>query len=91
MLFFRSEEHLRNWEGFSEHKMGGVIPLHTLMKFFSGPYFTQRREPDYFSHMGPYLFQMIASLDELEDAGGFWKMKGLEKLGLSLGRRFGMV
>ena len=71
--------------------MGGVIPLQTLMKFFSGPYFTQRREPDYFSHMGPYLFQMIASLDELEDAGGFWKMKGLEKFVFSLGRRLGMV
>jgi hypothetical protein len=91
MLFFRSEEHLRNWEHFSEHKMSGVISLPTLMKFFSGPYFTQRREPDYFSHMGRLLFQMIESLDDLEDAGSYWKMKGLEKFVFSLGRRLGMV
>jgi hypothetical protein len=91
MLFFRSEEHLRNWERFSEHKIGGIIPLRTLMKFFSGRYFTQRREPDYFSHMGKYLVQMIASLDDLDDAGSHWRMKGLEKLGFSLGRKLGMV
>jgi len=91
MLFFRSEEHLRDWEGFSEHKTGGIIALRSLMKFFSGPYFTQRREPDYFSHMGKYLLQMIASLDELDDAGAFWRMKRLEKLGFSLGRRLGLV
>jgi hypothetical protein len=91
MLFFRSEEHLRNWEGFSEHKTGGIIPLRTLMKFFSGPYFARRREPDYFSHMGRYLFQMIASLDQLDGAGAFWKMNRLEKMGMSLGRRLGLV
>ena len=91
MLFFRSEEHLRNWEGFTERKVGGIIPLRSLMEFFSGPYFTKRREPDYFSHMGEYLFRMIAALERLEDAGEFWKMRGLEKIGFSLGRRLGVV
>ena len=91
MLFFRSEEHLRNWEGFTERRIGGVVPLRSLMKFFSGPYFTERREPDYYSHMGEYLFQMIDALDDLEDAGSFWRMKGVEKFGFSLGRRLGLV
>jgi len=91
MLFFRSEEHLRNWEGFSEHKRGGMIALRSLMKLFSGPYFTERRKPDYYSHMGEYLFQMIASLDDLENAGPFWRMRGPEKFGFSVGRKLGLI
>jgi hypothetical protein len=91
MNFFRSEEHLRNWEGFEERKSGGTIAPDSLMKLFSGPYFTNRRQPDYFSHMGKYLFAMIASLDTLENAGAYWRMTPLERLGFSMGRKLGLV
>lgn len=91
MNFFRSEEHLRRWEGFAEKKKGGIIALNSLMRLFSGPYFMNRRKPDYFSHMGQYLTEMIASLDTLENAGAFWRMKSFEKLGLSLGQKLGLM
>ena len=84
MNFFRSEEHLRNWEGFEEHKKGGIIALSDLMRLFSGPYFRKRREPDYFSHTSEYLADMIDTLDRLENAGSYWHLKWFEKLGFSI-------
>lgn len=91
MHFFRSEEHLRKWEGFNEKKKRGIIALSDLMRLFSGPYFTKRRELDYFSHMGDYLTDMIASLDSLENAGTYWCMRRWEKLGFCLGRILGLL
>jgi hypothetical protein len=91
MHFFRSEEHLRNWEGFEEKKKCGIIVLSSLMKLFSGPYFRNRLQADYYSHMSEYLFAMIASLDSLASAGSYWRMNRFEKLGFSLGRKLGLV
>ena len=54
------------------------------MRLFAGPYFTKRREPDYFSHIGDYLVGMIASLNSLKNAGTYWHMGRLEKLGVSI-------
>jgi len=91
MLFFRSEEHLRRWEGFEEKKKGGIIAPSSLMRLFSGPYFKNRRNPDYFSHMGEYMADMISTLDTLENAGEYWRMGRLEKLGFSLAMKLGLV
>jgi hypothetical protein len=91
MLFFRSEEHLRNWEGFDEKKKGGIIALRSLMELFSGPFFKNRRNPDYFSHMSEYTAAMIAKLETLENAGVFWRMGPLEKLGFSLAMKLGIM
>ncbi len=91
MLFFRSEEHLRNWKGFQEETKGGIIAPSDLMRLFSGPYFTNRRKPDYFSHMGEYLAAMLSSLDTLENAGAYWRLGRLEKLGFSLALRLGLL
>jgi hypothetical protein len=91
MNFFRSEEHLRKWEGFQEKKKGGMIPLSELMRLFSGPYFTNRRNPDYFSHMGEYLADLVTKLDTLKGAGSHWRMKWFEKLGVKLGVKMGLI
>lgn len=91
MNFFRSEEHLRNWEGYSEGKKGGTIALDSLMILFSGPYFQRRMEPDYFSHYGEYMEGMMAALSELKNAGAFWRLGPLEKMGFSLGRKMGVL
>lgn len=84
MNFFRSEEHLRNWKGFQENTKGGIIALDDLMQLFSGPYFTKRRELDYFSHMIRYAADMVATMDTLKNAGSYWRLKWLEKLAFSL-------
>ena len=84
MNFFRSEDHLRKWEGFQEDKKEGIIALSDAMRLFSGPFFTKRREPDYFSHMAKYTGDMIAIQDTLENAGSYWQLKWFEKLAFSL-------
>ncbi len=91
MNFFRSEEHLRNWEGFQEKKKGGIITLNDLMHLFSVPYFTKRREPNYFLNMGEYATSMIETLDSLENAGNYWRLKWFEKLGFSLAQKLGLI
>lgn len=71
--------------------MGGIIALSDLMRLFSGPYFTKRREHDYFSHMGNDLADLIASLDYLDNPGTYWRMRRWEKLGFTLGRKLGLL
>ena len=91
MLFFRSEEHLRKWEGFQEKRTGGIIALSDLMRLFSRPYFTNRSRPDYVSHIGEYMADFMSTLDTLENAGAYWRLGRLEKLGVSLARRLGLM
>jgi hypothetical protein len=91
MHFFRSEEHLRNWDGFEEGKIGGIISLDSLMCLFSVPYFTRRRDPDYFSHISEYLGGLLAAIDDVEDAGDYWRMTRIEKMGFSVARRLRLV
>jgi hypothetical protein len=90
MNFFRSEDHLRKWKGFHEKKLEGIISLNDLMRLFSGPYFTNRREPGYFSHMGEYATDMIAALDRLENAGAYWRLKWFEKVGFAIVVKLGL-
>ena len=91
MNFFRSEEHLRKWDGFQEKKKGGIIALSDLMHLFSGPYFANRREPNYLSNMGEYAANMIERLDSLEHAGSYWRLKWFEKVGFSLALKAGLI
>ncbi len=91
MLFFRSEDHLRRWEGFQEKRKGGVIALSDLMRLFSGPYFKNRGSPDWVSHMSEYMAEMLATLDTLENAGDFWRMSPIEKFGFSVGMKLGLM
>jgi len=91
MNFFRSEEHIHNLNASNKKKAGGIIALDDLMRLFSGPYFKNRRQPDYFSHMGGYLPEMMATLDMLKNAGDYWRAKWFEKLGVTLGLKLGLM
>jgi hypothetical protein len=84
MNFFRSEEHLRNWEDFQEDKKEGMITLSDVMRLFSVPFFTKRNEPDYFSHMNKYGPDMLRIMNSLENAGSYWRLKWFEKLAFTL-------
>ena len=74
MLFFRSEEHLRNWDQFDPASEGGIISLDNLVKLFSGKYFTKRFDTDYVSNMRDYGREFIEDLKSLENMGAFWKL-----------------
>ena len=91
MNFFRSEEHLRRWEGYQEKKKGGKISLDSLMQLFGLPYFTNRGKPDYTSHMSEYMAGLVGELDNLPDAGDFWKLSPVEKAAFKLAMKLELM
>ena len=74
MNFFRSEDHLRNWPGYDEKLNGGKIGLDSLIQLVGQPYFTNRGGQDYVSHFSEYMASLVAELDNLPDAGDFFKL-----------------
>lgn len=74
MLFFRSEEHLRNWSMFKPETEEGIIALSDLVKLFSANFFKRRLDPDYVSRSKEYGKGFIQGFNALEKAGLFWKL-----------------
>jgi len=89
MNFFRSEEHLRKWEGFKGE--GGIISLESLMKVFSGSYMKNRMGGDWVSRSSEYLAEMMETLDKLQGAGKYWCLAPYEKLGFPLALKLGLL
>jgi len=75
MLFFRSEEHLRNWEDFSSEKEEGIISLPDLVSMFSADFFRRRMDPDSVSRMREYLGGVIGALIAIGKVGPYWLPK----------------
>ena len=73
MTLFRSEEHVRNWEGFEAGSEEGNIALDDLVKLFSGNYFRRRLDPDWVSRSREYARQMVATIQEIGKTGPFWQ------------------
>ena len=71
MNLFRSEEHVRNWNGFRPGTEEGIVQLSDMVGAFSGNFFRKRLEPDYASHMQEYLMELI---DALQAIGSFWQL-----------------
>jgi hypothetical protein len=90
MRLFRSEEHLKAREDFTERDLRGMIELETLMQMFSGSMFRKRAEPDYASRMGEYLAELVPQLDDLEGAGSHFRMAWYEKMGLKVAQALGL-
>jgi hypothetical protein len=68
MLFFRSEEHLKNWTPYNDSLKDGISQLDGLLSMFSCNIFKRRMEPDYFSNMKSYLgelFEHVLSNDKI--------------------------
>lgn len=91
MNFFRSEEHLRRWEGYQESKKGGIISVNSLMQLFSGPFFTDRNKPDYVSRTSDVMADFIGELDKLQEAGDYWKLSAIEKFGFRMAMKLGLM
>jgi hypothetical protein len=71
MNLFRSEEHVRNWNGFKAGTEEGILPLPELVKLFSGPLFTRRLDADYVSS-GMYVEQFQKAVAEIGKVRRFW-------------------
>jgi hypothetical protein len=91
MNFFRSEEHLRRWEGYEEKMVGGVITLDSLIQLFTLPYMKNRGRPDYVSHFSEYMADLVGEIDKLPDAGDFWKLSPFQKAAFNLARKLGLM
>ena len=74
MNFFRSEEHLQHWNLYTPELEGGTISLADLVTLFSGRFFKNRMDPDYFSNKKKYGKEMMADLGKLSNAGSFWQL-----------------
>jgi hypothetical protein len=73
MNLFRSEEHIRNWDGFDEGTEEGIIPLADLVTLFSGNYFRRRLDPDWVSRSREYALEMVATVQQIGKTGPFWQ------------------
>ena len=73
MLFFRSEEHLKNWTQYDPDTEGGISQLEGLLTMFSSSVFKRRMDPDYFSNMKTYLGELIAEAGSNDKIGVFLK------------------
>ena len=91
MNFFRSEEHLRRWEGYQEKKKGGKISLDSLMQLFQLPCMRNRGKLDYISHFSEYMAGLVGELDKISDAGDFWRLSSFEKAAFNLAMKLGLM
>ena len=73
MLFFRSEEHLKNWAQYDPANADGVSSLEGLLQMFSGNMFKKRLTKDYISNMKTYLGEMIGEMGSNDKVGKFLK------------------
>ena len=73
MLFFRSEEHLKNYGQYDPATEGGISQLEGLLTMFSSSVFKKRMDPDYFSNMKTYLGELIAEAGSNDKIGVFLK------------------
>jgi len=71
MNLFRSEEHVRNWNGFKTGTEEGMNKVSDVAALFSGNFFTKRLDSDYVSHMQDYLMELIGGMKNL---GSFWQI-----------------
>ena len=73
MLFFRSEEHLKNWTQYNPFLKDGISQLDGLLAMFSSNMFKRRLDPDYFSNMKNYLGELIEAVGGNDRIGMFLK------------------
>ena len=73
MLFFRSEEHLKNWARYDSATQGGISQLEGLLSMFSSNVFKRRMDPDYFSNMKSYVKELRGELGGNDKIGVFLK------------------
>jgi hypothetical protein len=73
MLFFRSEEHLKNWAQFDPATEGGISQLDGLLTMFSSNIFKRRLDTDYITKMRDYIGEFIGEMGSNDKVGIFLK------------------
>ena len=70
---------------------GGKITLDSLIQLFGEPYFRNRGKADYVSHFSEYNAGLVGELDQLPDAGEFWKLSPFQRAAFNLAVKLGLI
>ena len=73
MLFFRSEEHLKNWAQFDPATEGGISQLDGLLTMFTSNIFKRRLDTEYMTKMRDYIGELIGEMGSNDKVGIFLK------------------
>ena len=73
MLFFRSEEHLKNWAQYDPATKDGISQLSGLLTMFSSNLFKRRLDTDYITRMREYLGELMGELGSNNKVGNYLK------------------
>ena len=76
MNLFRSEDHARNWSGFSAGAEGGLLSLDDLMKIYSADLFRRRADEDYVSSLKDHFLSLFETVREVTHDHPFWRREG---------------
>jgi hypothetical protein len=72
MNLFRSEEHIRNWNGYRPETAEGIVALEDVVRLFSGDFFRRRLDADYVSQVGEYVNGFLSAVAEVAKKRPFW-------------------
>ena len=75
MNLFRSEEHIRNWQGYLPGTEGGVVALKDLVGLFSLDFMRRRLDEDYVSRSGGYVNGFLSAVAEVAKKTPFWAIE----------------
>ena len=78
MNLFRSEEHARNWSGFSAETEAGLLPLADMMAICSTPRMRERLNGHYVSSIAAYLSEFAENLMKVTGNEPFWAPPGFQ-------------
>jgi len=71
MNLFRSEEHARNWSGFSDE--AGLLPLEAVRAIWSTSAYRERLNGHYISRMADYAAERNAARKAATGDRPFWR------------------
>ena len=74
MNLFRSEEHARNWSGYTPEAEEGLLSGGQIMEIFSAEQFRARGAPDYISRYPGLRPKFLRTLEQVTGGRPFWQL-----------------
>jgi len=75
MNLFRSEEHIKNWQGYRPGTEGGIVALKDLVGLFSLDFMRRRLDTDYVSRSGEYVDGLLSAVAGIGKEIPFWAIE----------------
>jgi hypothetical protein len=72
MNLFRSEEHVRRWDGFDTETADGIMPVANWFGVFDLPVFARRLDANYLEKLPGYVEEVFAAASQISEAA-YWQ------------------